>query len=100
MPAEKVTIGDLDDLEQAIAGTPGGVDLILSNAHAQEIARPFAVPLFRAGFPVFDRLGAAQRVTVGYAGTRDLLFQLANTFIERASTHAHAPGIGAHPRWT
>jgi nitrogenase molybdenum-iron protein NifN len=101
VPTENVTIGDLDDLEQAMTGAPG-VELILSNAHAQEIARLFDVPLFRAGFPVFDRLGAAQRVTVGYEGTRDLLFQLANTFIERASTHAHAPGIGehAHPRWT
>jgi nitrogenase molybdenum-iron protein NifN len=101
IPTEKVTIGDLDDLEHAMAALPD-VDLILSNAHAQGIARLFDVPLFRAGFPVFDRLGAAQRVTVGYDGTRDLLFQLANTFIERASTHAHAPGIGghAHLRWT
>lgn len=99
--AENVAIGDLDDLEQAIASS-SEIELIMSNAHAGDIARLFDVPLVRVGFPVFDRLGAAQRVTVGYDGTRDLLFQLANSFIERAHAHAGAPATAEHarPRWT
>lgn len=93
VPSPKIIVGDLDDLEQAVGEIPGGVDLILSNAHAAETAKLFDVPLIRAGFPILDRLG--QQVTVGYDGTRDLLFQLANTFIERASTHPDA-AMGKH----
>lgn len=100
LPTESVTIGDLDDFEQAIGEAPG-IDLLVSNAHAQESARRFDLPLLRAGFPIFDRLGAAQQVIVGYEGTRDLLFQLANSFTERASRHdALTAAEHARPRRT
>ena len=100
VPSPKIIVGDLDDFEQVIGEMPGGIDLILSNAHAAETAKLYDVPLIRAGFPVFDRLGAAQRVIVGYDRTRALLFQLANTFVDRASTHADAAmEKHAHQRW-
>jgi nitrogenase molybdenum-iron protein NifN len=34
------------------------------------------------GFPVFDRLGAGHRVSVGYRGTQELLFDIGNIFID------------------
>lgn len=89
VPAPRVVIGDLDDLEQAAAGC----DLLISNSHAREAAERLGVPLFRAGFPVFDRLGVPQRVSVGYRGTRQLIFDLANVVLARA---AHGGGGHGH----
>lgn len=86
--APRVVVGDLDDLEQAAAGC----DLLISNSHAREAAQRLGVPLYRAGFPVFDRLGGPQRVSVGYRGTRRLIFDIANLFLEHAA-EAHQ---GAH----
>jgi nitrogenase molybdenum-cofactor synthesis protein NifE len=34
----------------------------------------------RTGYPVFDRLGAHQKVWVGYRGTMNLVFEVANLF--------------------
>jgi len=41
------------------------------------------------GLPIFDRLGAAHRVIVGYKGTRDLVFEVGNIFL--ANTHELRP---------
>lgn len=80
VPAPSVIVGDLDDLEQAASGC----HVMLSNSHAREAAGRLGLPLFRTGFPVFDRLGEPQRVSVGYRGTRRLIFDLANLFLEQA----------------
>ena len=80
VPAPSVIIGDIEDLEQAATGC----NLLLSNTHAREAAGRLGIPLFRIGFPVFDRLGGPQRVSVGYRGTRRLIFDLANLFLEQA----------------
>jgi len=34
----------------------------------------------RTGLPVFDRLGAHQKVWVGYRGSMNLVFEVANLF--------------------
>ncbi|MGZ8463637.1 MAG: nitrogenase component 1, partial [Candidatus Deferrimicrobiaceae bacterium] len=34
----------------------------------------------RAGYPVFDRLGAHQKIWSGYRGTMNLVFEVANLF--------------------
>lgn len=88
VPAGRVTIGDLDDLETGARGC----DLLVTHAQGAEIAKRLGIPLFRAGFPLFDRLGAAHRVTVGYRGSRDLIFEIGNIFLDHRSEHA--PG---HP---
>ncbi|SUS08908.1 Nitrogenase iron-molybdenum cofactor biosynthesis protein NifN [uncultured Defluviicoccus sp.] len=94
VPAERIIVGDLDDLEQAIAAAgTDSIELIVANSHAAEIAQFFDIPLMRAGFPIFDRLGAGHQVTVGYEGSRTLMFALANTFIARG----HAPAATAAP---
>jgi nitrogenase molybdenum-iron protein NifN len=72
-------IGDLEDLEQRAAGA----DLIITHSHGRQASERLGVPLFRLGLPTFDRLGAAQEVSVGYRGTRNLIFAIGNIFIAR-----------------
>ena len=81
--AAQVSIGDLEDLE--IAAKKNSAQLIISNSHAVETARRLGVPLLRAGFPQYDLLGGYQRLWVGYRGTRQTLFDLANMIVE----HGH-----------
>ncbi len=85
---ERVIIGDFEDMEDQILEA-GGCDLIIANSNARQVSTRHGIPLFRAGFPVFDRLGAAHLVCAGYRGTRDLITQLGNILMERPG-HAHA----------
>ncbi len=78
--AADVKIGDLEDLE--VIARERGVDLVVGNAHCAAAADRLGVPLLRAGFPQFDRLGAPAEVSVGYRGTRRVLFDLANLLVE------------------
>jgi nitrogenase molybdenum-iron cofactor biosynthesis protein NifN len=88
VPADNIHIGDLGDLEDAASGA----DVILTNAHGAGVAQRLHRPLYRVGFPIFDRLGAAHAVSVGYRGTRRLIFDLANLLLDHgagdAETHA------------
>lgn len=88
-PAEHVGVGDLDDLEQAGLAPDRRFDLMLANSHGAAVARRLGCPLYRTGFPVLDRLGAPQRVSVGYRGTRDLIFDLANHLMAAAEASGH-----------
>ncbi|MFN3623588.1 MAG: nitrogenase iron-molybdenum cofactor biosynthesis protein NifN [Hyphomicrobium sp.] len=83
MPAEEVLIGDLEDLERRAAGC----DLIITHSHGRQAAERLGIPLFRLGIPTFDRLGAGHQITVGYRGSRDLIFDIGNIFI----ANAHEP---------
>lgn len=82
VPCESVVVGDLDDLQRL--APHGGTDLVIANAHGETAAAAIGAPLYRIGFPVFDRLGAGHRVTVGYSGTRELLFEIGNLLIDHA----------------
>ncbi|KGF73794.1 nitrogenase iron-molybdenum cofactor biosynthesis protein NifN [Neosynechococcus sphagnicola sy1] len=84
LPVETVTIGDLEDFEQLAVGS----DLLIGNSNVAAIARRLHLPLYRMGFPVFDRLGNGQRCTVGYRGMMQLLFDLGNLFLEQEEAHA------------
>jgi nitrogenase molybdenum-cofactor synthesis protein NifE len=77
VPAERVFVGDLFELEEAAAG----VDLLVANSNGRQAAAKLGIRAhLRAGLPVFDRLGAHQRVWVGYRGTQNLVFEVANLF--------------------
>ncbi|MGB8603387.1 MAG: nitrogenase iron-molybdenum cofactor biosynthesis protein NifN [Rhizomicrobium sp.] len=97
IPADHVIIGDLDDIECNGAGS----DLLISNSQARRTAARMGIPLIAVGMPLFDRLGAAHRLSVGYRGTRNQIFDIANQFIaqdsNRESEHQPhtAPG-GSH----
>jgi nitrogenase molybdenum-iron protein NifN len=76
---ETIQIGDLEDLENlAIAG---GAELLIGNSHALETAHRLRLPLLRAGFPQYDQLGGYQRTWIGYRGSRQTLFELANMML-------------------
>ena len=85
MPCTEVVIGDLEDLELRAKGC----DLLITHSHGRQAAERLGIPLFRVGIPCFDRLGANHKLSVGYRGTRDLIFQIGNVFLEHA--HENAP---------
>lgn len=83
LPVHEVTLGDLEDLELRAVGA----DLIVTHSHGRQAAERLGIPLFRMGLPIFDRLGAGQQVSVGYRGTRDLIFEVGNFFL----SNVHEP---------
>jgi nitrogenase molybdenum-cofactor synthesis protein NifE len=75
LPAGRVFVGDLEDLEEAASG----VDLLVASSNGRQAAARLGVKAhLRAGLPVFDRLGAHARVWAGYRGTTNLVFEVAN----------------------
>lgn len=89
LPVARVLIGDLEDLERGAADC----DLILTHSHGRQAAQRLGKPLYRIGIPMFDRVGNAHRVSVGYRGTRNLIFELANLMID----HLPHRGPGSWP---
>ncbi len=77
LACDNVFVGDLEDLEEAAKG----VELIVANSNGRQAANKLKIGAhLRAGLPVFDRLGAHQKVWVGYRGTLNLVFETANLF--------------------
>ncbi|EKV30727.1 Nitrogenase FeMo-cofactor scaffold and assembly protein NifN [Caenispirillum salinarum AK4] len=89
----KVIVGDLGDLETGAAET--GADLLVTHSHGRQASERLGLPLFRVGFPQFDRIGAAHQTLLGYRGTRALVCDLANTFIDHAHHASPADWAGA-----
>lgn len=79
LPVESVLIGDLEDFEQGARDA----DLLIANSNGKAIAHRLHKPLYRLGFPVYDRLGNGHRCTIGYRGTIQLLFDIGNLFLEQ-----------------
>jgi nitrogenase molybdenum-iron protein NifN len=82
--AVEVLIGDLQDLEERAAGC----DLLVTHSHGRQASERLKIPLFRVGIPIFDRLGAAHQLSVGYRGTMRLIFEVANIFLTNPSGHS------------
>jgi len=81
LPAEVALLGDLEDLENGAKTC----DLMMTHSHGRQAAERLDKPFFRLGFPIFDRIGNAHRVMVGYRGTRQFIFEVANLMM------AHIP---------
>lgn len=79
LPIDKVIVGDLEDMEKAARAA--GAKLVMANSHAVDTARRLGLPLLRAGFPQYDYVGGYARTWVGYRGTRQALFDLANLML-------------------
>lgn len=79
LPVESVMLGDLQDLEDFAVGS----DLIITNSHGKGVSERLHIPLYRMGYPIFDRLGNGQQCLVGYRGTIQLLFDLGNILQEQ-----------------
>jgi len=79
LPIKKVIVGDLEDMEKEAKA--GDAQFIMSNSHAAETAHRLGLPLMRAGFPQYDHVGGYARTWVGYRGTRQALFDIANLML-------------------
>jgi nitrogenase molybdenum-iron protein NifN len=87
---EEVLIGDLEDLEELAKARD--CNLLIAHSHGRQAAARLKIPFYRAGFPMFDRLGAGHQLLVGYRGTRDLIFDIANLVIaDREDNHQPTP---------
>lgn len=89
LPLESVKIGDLEDLERM--AQENGAELILGNAHTVSTAERLGLPLLRMGFPQYDLIGGYQRIWIGYRGTRQALFDLANLMLAQHAGHEIKP---------
>ena len=76
--AATVIIGDMEDLEEGAKSC----DMVITNSQGKRIQENLGIPLLRMGIPMFDRLGAAHQISVGYRGTRDLIFTVGNAFLD------------------
>jgi nitrogenase molybdenum-iron protein NifN len=72
-----VVLGDLEDLERGAQGC----DLMITHSHGRQAAARLQIPFHRAGLPMFDRLGAGHKLSVGYRGTRGLIFEIGNLLL-------------------
>ena len=87
---DEVLIGDLEDLEERAKARD--CDLLITHSHGRQAAAQLNIPFYRGGFPMFDRLGAGHLLSVGYRGTRDLIFDIANLVIaDREDNHEPTP---------
>jgi len=88
LPVAQVKIGDLQDLE--VLARAGQAELVIGNSHAVGSGERLGIPVLRAGFPQYDWVGGYQKVWIGYKGTREALFDLANLLLG-VDHHAIAP---------
>jgi nitrogenase molybdenum-iron protein beta chain len=72
--------GDLYDMHMEIK--EAGTDILIGNAYGASMAKEENIPLFRVGFPVFDRLGAQRIPVLGYNGGIDFVDRLTNTILD------------------
>ena len=83
IPVENIKIGDLEDMEKLALESKA--QLVIGNSHAVISAERLKIPILRAGFPLYDVIGGYAKTWIGYAGSRQTLFDLANLVIN----HAH-----------
>lgn len=86
-PVAAVKIGDLEDLEQQARSA--GAEVLICNSHGAESAARLGIPLLRAGFPQYDTLGGYQKTWIGYRGSRQTLFDLANILLSLEKGEIH-----------
>ena len=102
IPVASVKIGDLEDLE--ILAKEQKAQLLIGNSHVVDSAERLGVPILRAGFPLYDIIGGYQKTWIGYRGSRQALFDLANLVINFSheeieiyrSPYAQKPEVEQH----
>jgi nitrogenase molybdenum-iron protein beta chain len=71
---------DLWHLRSLVMTDP--VDAVLGDTHGKFLARDAKIPLFRFGFPVFDRVNKHRSPIVGYQGVINMLSEICNKFLD------------------
>jgi nitrogenase molybdenum-iron protein NifN len=65
--------------------------LLVTHSHGRQAAERLHISHYRAGLPMFDRLGAGHKLMVGYRGTRDIVFEVGNLFLADLHHHEGTP---------
>jgi len=78
VPCDNIIIGDFEDVEQNL----DGIDLIISNYHAERLAHKYHKKLLIRGFPNYEIVGNQLNHNQLYEGSCYLLFELANLINE------------------
>ena len=71
---------DLWHLRSLIMTDP--VDAMIGDSHGKFAARDAGIPLFRFGFPVFDRVNMHRYPRIGYQGVIYMVTQICNKFLD------------------
>jgi nitrogenase molybdenum-iron protein beta chain len=71
---------DLWHLRSLVMTDP--VDAIIGDTHGKFIARDAKIPLFRFGFPIFDRVNLHRSPLIGYQGVINMVTTICNKFID------------------
>jgi nitrogenase molybdenum-iron protein beta chain len=71
---------DLWHLRSLVMTDP--VDAVIGDTHGKFLARDAKIPLFRFGFPVFDRVNLHRSPIIGYQGVINMLTEICNKFID------------------
>ena len=71
---------DLWHLRSLVMTDP--VDAIIGDTHGKFIARDANIPLFRFGFPIFDRVSLHRSPLIGYQGVINMVTTICNKFID------------------
>ncbi len=71
---------DLWHLRSLLVTDP--VDALIGDTHGKFAARDARIPLFRFGFPVFDRVGRHRYPIVGYQGVINMVTEICNRFLD------------------
>lgn len=79
---EIITNADLWELENRIKNEGLELDLILGHSKGRYNSIDNNIPMFRVGFPIYDRAGMHRHPVVGYDGAIWLAEQMANTLFE------------------
>ena len=58
------------------------VDGLIGDTHGKFAARDAKIPLFRFGFPIFDRVNLHRRPLIGYQGAIRMLTEICNKFLD------------------
>ena len=58
------------------------VDAIIGDTHGKFIARDAKIPIFRFGFPIFDRVNLHRYPLIGYQGVINMVTTICNKFID------------------
>ena len=79
--ASRQDLHEQGSVAPALTGHDRRVDGIIGDTHGS-IARDAKIPLFRFGFPIFDRVNLHRRPIVGYQGTINMVTEICNKFID------------------
>jgi nitrogenase molybdenum-iron protein beta chain len=71
---------DLWHLRSLVVTEP--VDAVIGDTHGKFLARDAKIPLFRFGFPIFDRVHRHRVPLVGYQGVINMVTEICNRFLD------------------